>query len=168
MALDDRTFNKYEKVCGLSLGKVTWYIGETPHQCQSVLHISHTIWPGIKLGSLRLNFGDLSSELRSLTIKLANSPVCLPFQKWAETSVWFVDDGISTFHSCVVVDLYRSLSEWRLLLSERVLVCRRENIAAWIREMSVWQFLASKQTTVLEHPPYSPDLAPSNFLCSLT
>jgi transposase len=25
------------------------------------------------------------------------------------------------------------------------------------------EFLASKQITVLEHPPYSPDLAPSDF-----
>jgi transposase len=29
--------------------------------------------------------------------------------------------------------------------------------------LSVRQFLASKQITVLEHPPHSPDLAPSDF-----
>jgi hypothetical protein len=29
--------------------------------------------------------------------------------------------------------------------------------------MSVRGFLASKQITVLEHPPYSPDLAPNDF-----
>jgi len=29
--------------------------------------------------------------------------------------------------------------------------------------MSVKQFLANKNITVLEHPPYSPDLAPCNF-----
>jgi hypothetical protein len=29
-----------------------------------------------------------------------------------ETSVWFDDVGISEFHSCVVVDLLLSLSEW--------------------------------------------------------
>jgi transposase len=28
----------------------------------------------------------------------------------------------------------------------------------------VREFLASKQITVLEHPPYSPDLAPNDFL----
>jgi hypothetical protein len=46
--------------------------------------------------------------------------VCLPWEQWAETSVWFDDVGISTFHNCVVVvvDLWQSLSEWRLLLSE--------------------------------------------------
>jgi transposase len=29
--------------------------------------------------------------------------------------------------------------------------------------LSVGEFLANKQITVLEHPPYSPDLAPNNF-----
>jgi hypothetical protein len=63
--------------------------------------------------------------------------VCLPWQQWRETSVWFDDDGISAFHSCVlvvvvvvVVDLWQSLSEWCQLLSECVLVCRRENVGA--------------------------------------
>ena len=31
--------------------------------------------------------------------------------------VWFDDTDISVFHSCVVVDLWQSLSEWHLLLS---------------------------------------------------
>jgi hypothetical protein len=31
--------------------------------------------------------------------------MCLPWQQWTETSVWFDDAGISAFHSCVVVDL---------------------------------------------------------------
>jgi hypothetical protein len=53
--------------------------------------------------------------------------VCLPWQQWTETSVWFDDAGISMFHSCVV-DLRQSFSEWYLLLSECVLVCRRENV----------------------------------------
>jgi hypothetical protein len=54
--------------------------------------------------------------------------VGLPWQQWTETSVWCDDAGISVFHSCVVIDLWQSLSEWRLLLSECVLVQRRENI----------------------------------------
>jgi len=29
--------------------------------------------------------------------------------------------------------------------------------------LSVREFVATKQTTVLEHPAYSPDLAPSDF-----
>jgi len=40
------------------------------------------------------------------------------------------DVDISAFHSCVVVDLWQSLSEWRLVLSAYVLVCRRENVGA--------------------------------------
>jgi hypothetical protein len=59
--------------------------------------------------------------------------VCSPWQQWTETSVWFDNVGILAFHSCVVVDLWQSLSELCLLLSECVLVCRRENVGAWIR-----------------------------------
>ena len=44
---------------------------------------------------------------------------------------WFDDVDISAFHSCVVVvDQCQSLSEWHLLLSACVLVCRRENFGA--------------------------------------
>jgi hypothetical protein len=56
----------------------------------------------------------------SKVCKLAN--MCFPWQQWTETSVWFDDIGISTFHGCVVVDLWQSLSGWHLLLSERALV----------------------------------------------
>jgi transposase len=35
------------------------------------------------------------------------------------------------------------------------------------KHLSVREFLASKQITVLEHPPYSPDLAPNNFFLFL-
>jgi hypothetical protein len=49
--------------------------------------------------------------------------VCFP---WTETSVWFDDVGISAFHSCVVVDVWQSLSEWRLLMSECFGVSSRE------------------------------------------
>ena len=44
--------------------------------------------------------------------------------------VRFDDVDISAFHSCVVVDLWQSLSEWHLLLSACVLVCRRQNVGA--------------------------------------
>jgi hypothetical protein len=62
------------------------------------------------------------------------STVCLPWQQWTETSVWFDDVGIA-FHSCVV-DLWQSLSEWCLLLSQCVLVCCRKNFRASIRAMN--------------------------------
>jgi hypothetical protein len=60
--------------------------------------------------------------------------MCLSWQQWTEPSVWFDDVGISAFHRCVVVvvvvDLWQSLSEQHLLLPERVLVCRHENVRA--------------------------------------
>jgi hypothetical protein len=49
------------------------------------------------------------------------------------TSVWFDDVGISPFHSCVVVDLWQSLSEWLLLQSECVLVCHCKNVRTNIK-----------------------------------
>jgi len=55
--------------------------------------------------------------------------VCLPWLHWTKALVWFHDVDISAFHSCVV-DLWQSLSEWHLLLSACVLVCRRENVGA--------------------------------------
>ena len=42
--------------------------------------------------------------------------MCLPWQHWTKALVWFDDANISVFHSCVVVDLWQSLSEWHLLL----------------------------------------------------
>jgi hypothetical protein len=45
--------------------------------------------------------------------------VCLPWQQWTETSVWFDDVGISAFHSCVV-DLWQSLSECVLVCHARM------------------------------------------------
>jgi hypothetical protein len=63
-------------------------------------------------------------------MKFVNSPPCLPWQQWTEASIRFHDVGISAFHSCVVADLWQSLPEWHLLLSECVLVCHHENVGA--------------------------------------
>jgi hypothetical protein len=90
--------------------------------------------------------------------------VCLPWHQLTETSILFDDVGISAFQSCVVVDLWQSVSEWRLLLSECVVLCRRENVGACIGALSIREFLASKQISVQEHPPCSLDLAPSDFI----
>jgi hypothetical protein len=70
-----------------------------------------------------------------------------------------------SFHS-YFVDLCQSLSEWHLLLCECVLVCCLEKVPAWIRALSIREFLASKQITLLEHPPYSPNVAQITFFCS--
>ena len=40
--------------------------------------------------------------------------VCLPWQHWTKALVRFDDVDISAFQSCVVVDLWQSLSEWHL------------------------------------------------------
>jgi len=55
--------------------------------------------------------------------------VCYPWHHWTKTLVGFDDVDISAFHSCVV-ELWQSLSEWHILLSACVLVCRRENVRA--------------------------------------
>ena len=86
--------------------------------------------------------------------------MCLPWRHWPKSLVWFDDVNLSAFYSCVAVCLWQSLSEWHLLLSACVLVCRRENVGACIRAAKI---LATKQITVLEHPAYSPDVAPSDF-----
>jgi hypothetical protein len=56
--------------------------------------------------------------------------MCLLWQQWTETSVWFDDIGITAFHSCVV-DVWQSLSERRLLLSDLIGVpsqeCQKEH-----------------------------------------
>jgi hypothetical protein len=44
-----------------------------------------------------------------------------------------------------------------------ILVCRHENVGAEIRTLSVREFSASKQTTVLGHPLYSPDVSLSDL-----
>jgi hypothetical protein len=79
-------------------------------------------------GSIRITF--LVVDTRSDNEVRELVTVCLPWQEWTENSVWFDDVGISAFHSCIVVNLWQSLSEWHLLLSECVLVCRRENVGA--------------------------------------
>jgi hypothetical protein len=42
-------------------------------------------------------------------------------------------------------------------------VCKNDFKGPAHMALSVTEFLASKQITVLENPPYSPDLAPNNF-----
>jgi hypothetical protein len=92
--------------------------------------------------------------------------VCLPWQQWTETSVWFDDVVISEFHSCVVVvdlnGVYYYLSVFWCAVANKSRILHHDNAPAHTA-LSVWELLASKQITVLEHPPYSPGIAPSNF-----
>ena len=72
----------------------------------------------------------LAEQLRGLTIKLANRHRVLVVAAMDKNLSRFDDVDISAFHSCVIVDLWQSLSEWHLLLSACVLLCRRENVGA--------------------------------------
>jgi hypothetical protein len=63
-----------------------------------------------------------SDKVRELVV------VCL--QQWTGTFSLVDDVSISAFHSCAVVHLWQSLSEWRLLISGCVMVCRRQNVVA--------------------------------------
>ena len=65
------------------------------------------------------------------TIKFANSPPCACRGSTGQKPQY----GLMMTYQCftaVVVDLWQSLSEWHLLLSACVLVCRRENVGARI------------------------------------
>jgi hypothetical protein len=79
-------------------------------------------------------------SIQGLTIKFANSN-CVLAVAAVHRNLTMVDDvHISAFHGCVVVDL------WRLLLFECVLL-------SCIMKLSVREFIANKQITLLEHPP---------------
>jgi hypothetical protein len=86
------------------------------------LHVTYETLVDIQQTTWHYMWSD--NKVRELTI------VCLSWQQWTETSVWFDDIGISAFHSCPVVDLWQSYSKWSLLLSECVLVCHRKNVGA--------------------------------------
>jgi hypothetical protein len=85
--------------------------------------------------------------------------VCFAWQQWTETSVWLNDVGISAFHSCIVVDLF--LSGVYYFLSVFWCLATRQRTCS--HGTACEEVLASKQITVLERRPYSPDLVPSNF-----
>jgi hypothetical protein len=102
----------------------------TPHVCRkinklTVLHDDGCYYDIIKtLSKLIKVHMSSDNKVRELpTVRFL-------WQQWTKTSVWCDDIGISAFHSCVVVDLSQSLSEWHLLLSDCVLVCRHENVGA--------------------------------------
>jgi len=51
------------------------------------------------------------------------------------------------------------------LFANNSLILHHDNASAHMA-LSVREFFATKQITVLEHPAYSPDLAPNDFFCS--
>jgi hypothetical protein len=85
--------------------------------------------------------------------------VCLPWQHWTVTSLWFDD-------VCYLEVLTRLREKVRRkrpeLLASNSWILHHDNAPAHTA-LPVREFLASKQITVLEDPPYSPDLAPNYF-----
>jgi hypothetical protein len=80
--------------------------------------------------------------------------VCLP---WTEISVWFDD----VYYLEVLKRLREKVRPKQPeLFANNSWILHHDN--APDTALSVREFLASKQITVLEHPPYSPDLAPSD------
>ena len=66
------------------------------------------------------------------------------------------------YYTEVLTKLRESVRRKRLELRRNGWILHQDNAPAH-NALSVKQFLANKNTTVLEHPPYSPDLAPCNF-----
>jgi hypothetical protein len=87
----------------------------------------------------------------SLGIKVRElATVCLPWQEWKETSVWF--------HDVYYLEVLKRLHEKVTWKRPELFVNNSWTMHLLTRHC--------KQITVLEHSPYSPDLAPVTFFCS--
>jgi hypothetical protein len=125
--------------------------------------------------SRQLSAGDSHGELvvqealRGVTIKFANSPQYS--SRWSSEQKPQYGLRTSAYQRFTAVLL--------LLLLLLLLICGSLLLSgvyyylsvfwcavARIRALSVREFLASKEITVLEHPPYSPHLAPVTFFSS--
>jgi len=85
--------------------------------------------------------------------------VCLPWQHWTKALVWSTKFTISKYWKGCVKKLRRKRPE---LSANNSWILYHDNAHA-DTALSVREFLATKQITVLEHPAYSPDLAPNDF-----
>jgi hypothetical protein len=66
------------------------------------------------------------------------------------------------YGSLFLSDVYYCLSVFWCAVANNSWILHHDNAAAHMA-LSMREFLASKQITVLEHPSYSPDLAPNDF-----
>ena len=85
--------------------------------------------------------------------------VCFPWQHWTKDS--------QTVNQVYYLEVLKRLREKVRrkrpeLFASNSWILHHDNAHGHIA-LSLWEFLATKQITVLEHPAYLPDLAPSYF-----
>jgi len=85
--------------------------------------------------------------------------VCLPWQHWTK-----VGQTVNQIYYLEVLKRLREKVRRKRpeLIANNSWILHHDNAPAHTA-LSVREFLAAKQITVLEHPAYSPDLAPSDF-----
>jgi histone-lysine N-methyltransferase SETMAR len=71
---------------------------------------------------------------------------------------------VSQVYYVVVLEKLREIVRWKRpeMFANNSCIMHHDNSPA-DTALAVREFLATKQTTVFEHPAYSPDLAPSDF-----
>ena len=104
--------------------------------------------------------------IRGQTIKLANSPPCAFFYIRGIVHYEFVPTG-QTVIQAYYLEVLKRLREnvrWKRseIFANNSWILHHDN-ALTHTALPVREILATKQITVLEHPAYSPDLAPSDF-----
>ena len=102
----------------------------------------------------------LQIYVRGYTIKFANSPPCVSFVM----NLYQLDKQSTKFYYLEVLKRLREKVRRRRpeLFANKSWILHHDNAPAHTA-LSVREFLATKQITVLEHPAYSPDLAHSDF-----
>jgi hypothetical protein len=113
------------------------------------------------LNTLPCHSKSLHSDIRSDNKVRELATACLPWRQWTETSVWFHDVGIpSLLFGSTEKAAWKNLMEMTRTFCNNSWILHHNNVPAHTA-LPVRKFLASKQITVLEHPPCSPDLAPN-------
>jgi hypothetical protein len=88
-----------------------------------------------------VQFGDI----HGLTIKFANSPPCTCRDSSGQKPWYGLMTSVYQCFTAVLLLIYGSLFLSGVYYCLSVLVCRRENVGAWIKALAVREFLASKQ-----------------------
>jgi hypothetical protein len=108
--------------------------------------------------------------LKGLHILLDIQGLTIKFTNFRVIAVAAVDRNLSTVNQVYYLEVLKRLCEkvrWkqpRLVANNSWIL--HHNKAPAHTALFLREFLASKHITVLEHPLYSPDLAPNHFFCS--